>query len=83
MAGRLEGRHVFVTGGSRGIGAAIVEKAQAEGALVSFIDIDAAAGEDLLSRLDARERINLGVGDVRSATDIARVHAAAKASSGQ
>ena len=38
MAGRLEGEHILVTGGSRGIGAAIVEKCLAEGARVSFIE---------------------------------------------
>jgi NAD(P)-dependent dehydrogenase (short-subunit alcohol dehydrogenase family) len=82
MAGRLAGRHVFVTGGSRGIGAAIVEKALAEGAVVSFIDLQAEAGEALLSRLGGRERLSFAVGDVRSAADIARVHAAAKAKLG-
>ena len=82
MAGRLAGRHVFVTGGSRGIGAAIVEKALVEDALVSFIDIDADAGEALLSRLSQQGRTCFGVGDVRSSADIARVHAAAKAKLG-
>ena len=37
--GRLENHHIFVTGGSRGIGAATVEKANEEGAKVSFIDL--------------------------------------------
>ena len=39
---RLKGHHVLVTGGSQGIGAAIVVDAAAEGARVSFFDIDAA-----------------------------------------
>jgi NAD(P)-dependent dehydrogenase (short-subunit alcohol dehydrogenase family) len=36
----LKGHHVLVTGGSQGIGAAIVVDASAEGARVSFFDID-------------------------------------------
>src|SRR5262245_17930706 len=83
MAGRLEGEHVLVTGGSKGIGAAIVEKCLAEGARVSFIDIDEAAGRALLGALAAsRGRLLFGGGDVRDARDIARVHAAAVAAQG-
>jgi len=43
--GRLSGHHVVVTGGSRGIGLATVEKALAEGAKVTSFDIN--AGPDL------------------------------------
>ena len=56
MAGRIEGQHVLVTGGARGIGAAIAAKALAEGALVSIIDLDEAAGRDLLLALGAGKR---------------------------
>jgi len=41
----LAGEHVLVTGGAKGIGAAIVECALREGAKVSFVDLDAEAGE--------------------------------------
>jgi NAD(P)-dependent dehydrogenase (short-subunit alcohol dehydrogenase family) len=75
--GRLDGEHIFVTGGSRGIGAAIVEKALAEGARVSFTDIDAAAGLAFAAGLGAADRLFFEKGDVRSADDVARVAAAA------
>lgn len=74
MAGRLRDQHVFVTGGSRGIGAAIVEKAIAEGAKVSFIDLEAQAGAELLRTLNADDRCHFGAGSVCVAADIARVH---------
>jgi NAD(P)-dependent dehydrogenase (short-subunit alcohol dehydrogenase family) len=77
MAGRLENEHILVTGGSRGIGAAIVEKSLAEGARVSFIDIEERAGNELVAALAQPERLYFSTGDVRSADDIARVHAAA------
>ena len=74
MAGRLQGHHILVTGGSRGIGAAIVEKALAEDAAVTFIDIEAVAGEALLTSLPEGSRCHFGVGNVCNAQDIARVH---------
>jgi len=77
MAGRIEGRHVLVTGGARGIGAAIAGKALAEGALVSIIDVDEAAGAELLATLSAEKRACFSAGDVRRASDIARALEAA------
>ena len=44
---KLANKHIFVTGGAKGIGEAIVRDAAAEGAKVSFIDIDVAVGEKL------------------------------------
>lgn len=38
--GRLDGRHAVVTGGARGIGAAIARRYAAEGARVAILDVD-------------------------------------------
>ena len=79
--GRLENHHVLVTGGARGIGAAIVEKALAEGARASFIDIDTDAAEDFLARLPAG-RAFFHPADIRSSDAIAAAYAAAVAKLG-
>ena len=82
MGGRLQGGHVFVTGASRGIGAAIVEKVLAEGASVTAVDLDAAAGEAFVATLADRDRVHFEGGDIRRIDDIARVHAAGVAKFG-
>jgi len=51
---KLAGEHVFVTGGAKGIGEAIVRDAANEGAKVSFVDIDVVAAEKLVSELSAK-----------------------------
>ncbi|MFY8231154.1 MAG: SDR family NAD(P)-dependent oxidoreductase, partial [Candidatus Nanopelagicus sp.] len=48
---KLANKHIFVTGGAKGIGEAIVRDSAAEGAAVSFIDIDVASGEKLATEL--------------------------------
>lgn len=50
----LEGRSVLITGGASGIGGAMVEAFTAQGARVSFIDIDASAGDAMASKTGAR-----------------------------
>lgn len=50
----LEGRSVLITGGASGIGGAMVEAFAAQGARVSFIDIDANAGASMADRTGAR-----------------------------
>ena len=83
MSGRLNGEHVFVTGGAKGIGAAIVEKCLNEGARVSFIDVDVDAGSAHVKALAAfAGQVTFGSGDVRRLSDVERVHAAAVAAHG-
>ncbi len=48
---KLSGHHIFVTGGAKGIGEAIVRDCLKEGAKVSFVDIDLASGEKLAAEL--------------------------------
>lgn len=50
---RLQGKVVLVTGGAKGIGAAIVRAAGAEGAIPVYMDHDGPAGEQLQSELRA------------------------------
>jgi len=49
----LADRHVFISGGATGIGAAFVEQFARQGARVSFIDIDQPNGEQLAASLAA------------------------------
>ncbi|MFM7499859.1 MAG: SDR family NAD(P)-dependent oxidoreductase [Actinomycetota bacterium] len=67
---RLKDMHVFVTGGSQGIGAAIVREAALAGAKVSFGDIQVDAGESYAEQLrhDGHEVyfVQCDVGDLKS-----------------
>lgn len=67
---RLGGHHIVVTGGSRGIGLATVEKALAEGAKVTSLDIN--AGPDLGAD------VAFLTADVTKAQDIAQATAQAE-----
>lgn len=78
--GRLDGQHVLVTGGSRGIGAATVEKARAEGARVSFVDLLPEEGAALAAHLG--EGVLFHPADVCSASDLATAVTAAEATFG-
>ena len=51
--GRLAGKVMIVTGGARGIGRAIVEKAAREGARVTFLDLDSRTATDTVRDLAA------------------------------
>ncbi len=48
---QLKAKVVLVTGGAKGIGAAIVRASAAEGAIPVFLDHDVEAGQQLLSTL--------------------------------
>lgn len=76
---RLEDQHIAVTGGSRGIGEAVVRKALAEGARVSIIDVEQDLGEALVAVLDAPDRVFFARGDIRFADEIEAFHAGAVA----
>ncbi|MBN9315297.1 MAG: glucose 1-dehydrogenase [Devosia sp.] len=82
MTKRLEGHHIVVTGGSRGIGAAIVEKALAEGSGVSIIDVEEEAGRAFIASLNAPDRVYFARGDIRFADDIEDFHRGAVAKLG-
>ena len=72
MAGRLVKEHILITGGSRGIGAAIVEKCLFEGANVSFIDLEAEEGRRLLAKLNHDGQLFFIEGNVCSVEDLKR-----------
>jgi len=69
---KLTGQHIFVTGASKGIGAAIARDAAEEGARISFVDIDVPSGEEFAAELArAGHRVYFhpaDVGDLESMT---------------
>jgi NAD(P)-dependent dehydrogenase (short-subunit alcohol dehydrogenase family) len=70
---RLAGKIAFVTGGARGIGRAIVEKFAAEGAQVTFGDVDEAAGGQTQAELAAAGvRAEFCRGDITVEADVQR-----------
>jgi NAD(P)-dependent dehydrogenase (short-subunit alcohol dehydrogenase family) len=79
--GRLHAKVAIVTGGSRGIGRAIVEKFAREGARVTFLDRDASAGTAAVAECNALGlTVAFEPADVTVEADvqraIGRVHAA-------
>ena len=72
MALRLAGQRALVTGGAKGIGAAIVQRLVADGAQVVFIDRDATAAQALAGQTGAQAV-------VLDVTDLAALGAAVQA----
>src|ERR1700761_3732233 len=66
IAMRLDGRKALVTGGARGIGAAIAERLAAEGAEVWVGDIDLLGAEKVAGEINGHS-IDLDVTDLDSA----------------
>ena len=62
-AGALAGRHAVVTGGGRGIGAAIATALAAEGARLTLIGRDEARLQDLLETLPIGQAVRCDVAD--------------------
>jgi NAD(P)-dependent dehydrogenase (short-subunit alcohol dehydrogenase family) len=66
---RLDGRRAIVTGGSGGIGAAVVRRLASEGAVVTVVDLDGEAVEALCAEVTrAGDAAEPAVGDVTDAT---------------
>lgn len=76
----LDGRVAFVTGGARGIGRACVERLQAAGASVVFVDVDEREGRDVAGALaDGAAPVAFTPCDVTSEEQVAEATAFAVA----
>ena len=73
---RLRGRAAYVTGGSRGVGRAVVELMLAEGAVVATCGRDRDALDRLVAAVPHRDRLLVHQLDVRDATALAESVAA-------
>ena len=69
----LRHKHVFITGGATGIGAALVTHFVAQGANVSFLDIDDASADELMSRLNAKAQLRYEHCDIRDVSALQTV----------
>ena len=83
MNGSLSGSHALVTGGGRGIGAAIATALAAEGARVTLLGRDRDALEMHAASLPSGAGAHAVVADVTDATAIGEAFAAARARHGE
>jgi NAD(P)-dependent dehydrogenase (short-subunit alcohol dehydrogenase family) len=74
---RLAGKIAIVTGGGRGIGAAIARRYAAEGAAVAVADIDVAAAQEVAAGLPRAVALACDVADPAAVADMAGAAAAA------
>lgn len=64
MSGRLQGQTAMITGGARGIGAAICSRFVAEGARIAIVDIDGDGASRMAASLPGALAMSLDVTDV-------------------
>jgi 2-hydroxycyclohexanecarboxyl-CoA dehydrogenase len=69
----LAGRKAFVTGGAKGIGAAIARRLAADGALVTIADLDLDAAQALADTIWARA-VKLDVADLAQVAEVMAAH---------
>jgi NAD(P)-dependent dehydrogenase (short-subunit alcohol dehydrogenase family) len=80
--GELAGRVAAITGGARGIGLAVAERAVASGARVALLDVDAERGEASARALGERGPVSFHPVDVCDEGAVARALAAVAAEHG-
>jgi NAD(P)-dependent dehydrogenase (short-subunit alcohol dehydrogenase family) len=83
MSGFLDGRHALVTGGGRGIGAAIATALAAEGALLTLVGRDRDVLERHAATLPETAEAYSVAGDVADETSVAAAFADARARHGE
>ena len=83
MSGALEGRHALVTGGGRGIGAAIATALAREGARLTLLGRDRTVLEAHAATLPASAQAHAVVADVADAASVAPAFAHARARHGE
>jgi 3-oxoacyl-[acyl-carrier protein] reductase len=72
----LEGRHVLITGGSKGIGLACAKTFLQEGCRVTLVARDGARLEQAQQQLASPDRVTILAADLSQAAERVRVHAA-------
>nr|VFJ44294.1 MAG: L-fucose dehydrogenase [Candidatus Kentron sp. FW]VFJ57853.1 MAG: L-fucose dehydrogenase [Candidatus Kentron sp. FW] len=63
---KLQNKHVIISGGAKGIGAAIARLFQEEGAIPIILDMDEAAGNRLVGEMGSGEFIGIDLRDEKA-----------------